>query len=87
MDERIGVVMHEQPVGAVAAINLGHPQRLVLVGQTADFTVLPLDHYEHDGVVPDVRFGDLKLRLAGLEVARGSPQALTAGGPPNGFSR
>jgi hypothetical protein len=58
MDERIGAAMHEEPVGAVAAIDLGHPQRPVLVGQTADLTVLPLDHYEHDRVVPDVVSAD-----------------------------
>ncbi len=54
VDERVGVAMHDKPVSALAAIYLGNSERPVLVGHTADLSVLALNHDEHDSVVPGV---------------------------------
>ena len=46
MDERIGMTMHQLPLRAVIAIDLGYSERPGLVGQAANLGLLPLDHDE-----------------------------------------
>ena len=41
-DERIGVAMYKLPVGAVAAVDLSHAQRPLLVGIAPDVRVCQL---------------------------------------------
>ena len=69
-DQRVGVPMHQQPVGAVAPVDVGDPDRQVLVGLITDPAVLPLDHAQDDGVAPGVGLHVLERRLAVGEGAR-----------------
>ena len=48
MDERVGITMHQLPLRAAIAMDLGCSERPVLVGQAANLGLLPLDHDEKD---------------------------------------
>jgi hypothetical protein len=48
MNKRIGVTVHEPPLGVVASEHQRHTQRQVLLRQAADLAVLTLDHRQSD---------------------------------------
>ena len=48
MDERVGMTMHQLPFRAVIAVDLGYAERPILVGQSANLGLLPLDHDEKE---------------------------------------
>ncbi len=48
--ERVGMPMREPPLGAVAAVDEGDAQRLVLLRQAADLDMAPLDDREDNHV-------------------------------------
>ena len=89
VDQRVGVAMHQQPVGALPAIDMGDPHRQVLVGRTADLAVLPLDRHQDGGVTPGVGLDLLQPRLAIGEGALPAPKVSARSsnrraGPPLG---
>ncbi len=62
--QRVGMSMHQSPVGTLATEHQGHPQRPVLIGEAADRAVLPLDAHQNDEVARDVRLLELEVRVS-----------------------
>ena len=67
MNERVGMTMHQQPFGVVIAIDFGYSERPVLVGQAANFGLLPLDHDENDEPIRGIGLRDFQAGFTVLE--------------------
>ena len=62
--ELVGVPVNEPPLIAVALEDLGDTQRPILLGQTVDLPILPLDIGEDDQVVGGDLLHELELGIA-----------------------
>jgi len=79
MDERGRVPVCEPPLAFLPPEDEGHSQGPVLIGEVADFTVLPFNHHEDDEVAGRVGLDDLDLRLTTVEEPRRRFQRLVRG--------
>ena len=74
--ERIGVAMHELPLGSGATEDQRQAQRQVLLREIPDHAALTLDRNEDDEVFRGIGLEDLEFRLAAVEVAGQGVQRL-----------
>jgi hypothetical protein len=71
VNQRVGMTMHLPPLRSFTTKDQGHPQRPVLVRQTAHLAVLSFDRRHDHQVAGGVCLHDLQIRIARLEVSRG----------------